>query len=223
VLERALLRLNRLKPILSKKETSLKRNLNYFESLRDRDDGVDLSRPVAPDCPYDREVGLAYFSQDKGMFPRALGPPKKPSVVCLTRDSAVGVALKGSIDECLPLPGVPERHAATWAARPSKMVQRLRSKPEHSSYSNDRFWPMYAERTWIQYLHETWRFEDALAQLIRFCKHNGGPKTSVCRKLLKKILFTVDLEWGYKAPSRVKAGVGTLKGFYSPVVRLLSH
>lgn len=223
MLERALLRINRLKPILSKKEESLKRNLNYFEALSARDEGDDLSHPSPFLSPYDREVGLAYFGQDRGMFPRALGPPEKPSVVCKTRDSAAKLALKGKLDECLPLPGVPERHAATWAARPSKMLGRLRSKPEHSSYSNDRFWPMYAERTWIQYLHDTWRFEDALAQLIRFCKHNGGLKTSVCRKLLKKILFTVDLEWGYKAPPRVKAGVGTLKGFYSPVVRLLSH
>lgn len=224
MLERVLRDINRLKPTLQKRERELKLSRNYYDSLYCRDkEGSDLSQMESFDCPFDRETSEEEtWKKDRGMYPRALGPPSKPSIVCKTRDRGKSSRFhKDPKETCIPLPGIPTRFAASTVTRPAKLVERLSTKDESLSYSRTNLWPMYAERTWIQYLHLMWRLEDHLLQLMTFAR-DYGLKTTFSKRLIRRILYTVDFRWGYKAPPIVKPGEETFKGF-SALVRHTKH
>jgi len=118
--------------------------------------------------------------------------------------------------------GVPDRKVVGLTSRPAKLANLMKRHKHDKAVDTSRYWPFYAERNWIHYLHLEWKLEDALRDFI-FVAKLRGLKTKEGRAVIKKILYTVDFSSGYKAKRIVKPTNQTLKGMASRLISLLQH
>jgi len=121
---------------------------------------------------------------------------------------------------CLPLPGVPRREVGK-RERAEKILDRLPSIPSKYRYDNSKFWDFYVTRNSTKFLHLEWELEDKLKELLLYLE-TYGLKTNESRRVLRRILYTIDFRWGYKTPPIIKnPGAHTLKGAYWRILHLL--
>lgn len=189
-----------MSPKLRREDRLLKQTKNYFAVL-------------------DRKEPSIGVDNDRGLYPRAKGPPSNPSLIHKVEKEIK--PLRISMQEvCLPLPGVPRREIAK-RMRPDQVLDRLGSIASNRRYDGKKFWDYYATRNSTKFLHLEWELEDKLNELLLYLE-TYGLKTKESKRVLRRILYTVDFRWGYKAPPVIiNPGAHTLKGGYWRILHLL--
>lgn len=105
--------------------------------------------------------------------------------------------------------------------RPNQVLDRLGSIASNRRYDGKKFWDYYATRNSTKFLHLEWELEDKLNELLLYLE-TYGLKTKESRRVLRRILYTVDFRWGFKAPPVIiNPGAHTLKGGYWRILHLL--